>query len=317
VFVTDLTSGTAVTERVSVSSDEQPGTFEGVAATARGAAISADGRYVAFASQAQNFTVPAQTQFFMDVFVRDRQEGTTTLASPSVGGGEADAESEGPDMSPDGRFVSFSSFASDVATGAGEVQFAFQDAIVRDRTAGTSTLVSVGSNDQNVQFGEFDTHASAGPVSGDGQVALFETNADNLSPDDVNLHTDVYAFDRRPGTDLSLTKLDEPDPVAPKGNLTYTLEARNLGSNPAPSAGIADTLPAGTTFVSASAGCTNAAGTVTCELGTLAPGESKSVTIVVSPKRTGTIVNTATVGSAVSDPDTSNNTATSTTTVAK
>ena len=71
------------------------------------------------------------------------------------------------------------------------------------------------------------------------------------------------------------------------------------------------------TFASASAGCTHAAGTVECELGTLAPGATATVTIAVTPRRAGTIANTAVVGSAVADPDGSDNTATATTTIAK
>lgn len=69
--------------------------------------------------------------------------------------------------------------------------------------------------------------------------------------------------------------------------------------------------------MSASPGCTHAAGTVECELGTLSPGASATATIVVSPKRAGTITSTAVVGTAVADPDASDNTATVTTSVAK
>lgn len=71
------------------------------------------------------------------------------------------------------------------------------------------------------------------------------------------------------------------------------------------------------TFASASAGCALTGGAVECDLETLAPGASRTVAIQVIPRRTGTITNTATVSSNVSDPDGSNNTATATTTVAK
>ena len=178
-------------------------------------------------------------------------------------------------------------------------------------------MVSVSSTHEDARFGPFHTHAGTGPVSADGLVSLFGTNADSLFGGDVNLSNDVYANDRRPGTDLSLAKLDTPDPVAARGMLTYTLTAANDGASPAPAAGIRDTLPAGVTFVSAADGCTHAAGVVDCELGTLSPGESADVTIVVTPRRPGTITNTAVVGSAVSDPDASDNTATATTVVVK
>jgi uncharacterized repeat protein (TIGR01451 family) len=308
-----------VTERISVSSDEAPQQFAGGGFGSMAPAITGDGRFVAFQSDAVNFTATSQTQGFSDVFVRDRQAGTTELASPRAGTaeGEANGQSQGPDLSPDGRFVSFASFATDL-TDPADTDELLLDAFVRDRQAGTTEMVSVSSTHADAMFGPFHTHAGTGPVSADGLVSLFGTNADNLSTVDDNLSNDVYANDRRPGTDLSLAKLDMPDPVAGRAMLTYTLTAANDGANPAPAAGIRDTLPAGVTFVSATAGCSHVAGVVDCELGTLSPGDSATVTIVVeAPRRAGTITNTAVVASAVSDPDASDNTATATTAVVK
>ena len=316
VFVRDLSGATPATERISVTSDEQP-PVHAVGQGSRSPAITSDGRYVAFSSDAVNFTSPAQTGPFMDIFVRDRQAGTTVLASPDSAGGEADAESEGPDISPDGRFVSFSSFANDLVAGPNDLDiFRLQDAFVHDRTAGSTELVSVASDHSQATISGFDTHVASGQVSADGLLSLLSTNADNLFAGDT-LYNDVYANDRRPGTDLSLTKADAPDPVAPRATLTYTLVATNNGANPAPATGILDTLPADVTFVSASQGCTHIAGKVDCVIGTLSPGGSATVTIEVTPRRTGTFTNTATVSSAVIDADTSNNTAVTTTTVAK
>lgn len=317
VFVRDLTGTTPTTERVSVTSDEQPPVLA-IGHGSRSAAISSDGRYVAFSSDAVNFTSRAQTGPFMDIFVRDRIAGTTVLASPDSAGREADGQSEGPDISPDGRYVSFSSFANDLVRSPSDdvSPFLSQDAFVRDRLAGSTELVSVASDHSNATIFGFDTHVGSGPVSADGLLSLLSTNADNLFAGDT-LFNDVYANDRRPGTDLSLIKTDAPDPVAPQGTLTYTLTATNNGPNPAPAAGILDTLPADMTFASASSGCTHIAGKVDCALGTLAPGQIAIVTIVVTPRRTGTFTNTATVGSLVADPNLSNNTATTTTTVVK
>ena len=113
VFVRDLSGATPTTEWISVTSGEQPPILA-VGQGSRSAAISSDGRYVAFSSDAVNFTSPAQTGPFMDIFVRDRIAGTTVLASPDSAGGEADGQSEGPDISPNGQYVSFSSFANDL-----------------------------------------------------------------------------------------------------------------------------------------------------------------------------------------------------------
>ena len=318
VFVRDLSGATPTTERASVTSDEQPPTFAdgGFGFGARGPAITGDGRYVAFSSDAVNFTSPEQTLNRFDVFVRDRQDGTTTHASPDAAGGEADGASEGAAISPDGRFVSFASFASDLVAESGGDPL-LQDAYVRDRTAGTTERTSVATDDSNAMRGPFDTHVGTGPVSGDGLVSLMSTNADNFYLGDDNLRGDVYARDRRPAADLALAKSDAPDPVAARGSLSYSLVATNNGTNPAPHATVLDVLPAEVTFASASAGCTHAAGKVECDLGTLAAGDSRTVTIVVTPKRTGTITNTATVGSGAPDPNPADNVATITTTVAK
>jgi uncharacterized repeat protein (TIGR01451 family) len=315
VFVRDLSGPSPTTERVSVSSDEQPaGEFD----TSRNAAITADGRFVAFQSDAQNFTADPQAGFFTDIFVRDRQNGTTVLASPDGAGGEASGQSEDPEISPNGRFVAFASFASDLIAGTidpdGEL---VRDAFVRDLTAGSTEMISVTSAHLDATREGNHDDVGAGPVSADGLVTLMGTQADNLFAGDTNGVNDVYVSDRRPAADLSLMKADAPDPVAPRGTLTYALAATNNGPSAAPDAHIIDTLPAGVTFVGASAGCVHSTGTVDCDLGTLANGASTTVTIQVTPKARGVITNTASVGSSAPDPDKSNNTATTETTVAR
>lgn len=116
--------------------------------------------------------------------------------------------------------------------------------------------------------------------------------------------------------DLALTKADDPDPVLAGGLLTYTLTVENLGPNTATNTILTDTLPTGVTFQSASAGCTEASGIVTCALGDIPAGESVVVTIVVlAPDTAGVIANTAVVASAAPDPNLANNTASAETTV--
>ena len=83
-------------------------------------------------------------------------------------------------------------------------------------------------------------------------------------------------------TDLSLTKSDGADPAVAGTNLDYTLTVRNLGPNPAQSARVVDTLPAGFTYVSGPAGCSAGSGTVTCELGYVASGATVNRTIRVA-----------------------------------
>ncbi len=90
--------------------------------------------------------------------------------------------------------------------------------------------------------------------------------------------------------------------------MTFTLTVSNNGPSPASGITLTDTLPTGTTFISASAGCSNASGTVTCSVGALASGASAAIQLVVRPASSGSITNTANVSAAESDPASANNT---------
>jgi hypothetical protein len=118
-----------VTQRVSVSSAGLQGNEWSV-----GSVISADGRFVAFSSLADNL-VPGDTNGVEDVFVRDRLSGTTERASVSSGGVEQcnGNSSVGLAISSDGRFVAFTSPANNLVPGDTNLQ---PDVFVRDRTAG-------------------------------------------------------------------------------------------------------------------------------------------------------------------------------------
>lgn len=123
-------------------------------------------------------------------------------------------------------------------------------------------------------------------------------------------------------SDLRITKTDSPDPVVAGQDLTYTLTATNDGPATAQAVTVTDVLPAGVSLVSAP-GCTNAAGTLTCAVGTLLPAQSVVIGIQVhvpsnflGTNASGLITNTASVAAAnQTDPTPGNNTATATTTV--
>jgi uncharacterized repeat protein (TIGR01451 family) len=122
------------------------------------------------------------------------------------------------------------------------------------------------------------------------------------------------------GVDLALSKSDLQDPVHPGSNLTYTVLVNNNGPNPATGVQVTDTLPSGVTFVSATPSqgtCSQASGTVTCQVGALAVNASASIQIVVTtPSTASTLTNSASVTGNETDPDTTNNSATQETTVA-
>lgn len=125
--------------------------------------------------------------------------------------------------------------------------------------------------------------------------------------------------------DLSITKLDAPDPVFSAGpDLTYTITVENAGPDPATGVTVSDSLPPGLTFQSASTtvgqcdATPDSGGTLSCSLGDLAVTSNATVTIVVTPDiviEPTTITNSATVTGAEEDPTPGNNTATADTVV--
>lgn len=118
--------------------------------------------------------------------------------------------------------------------------------------------------------------------------------------------------------DLQVTATDAPDPVTLGGTVTYTLTVRDAGPDDAAQVVLTDLLPVGATFVSAAAsqgGCTRAAGTLTCALGTLAAGATATVEVVVRPDAAGALVNQASVAATEPDPSSLDNAASEATTV--
>jgi uncharacterized repeat protein (TIGR01451 family) len=139
-----------------------------------------------------------------------------------------------------------------------------------------------------------------------------DPNPTNDSATDVDTLT--------PEADLSIAKTDSADPVLPGDPLSYTLAVANLGPSNATSLTVVDSLPPDVTFVSSVPGpptCILAGATVTCGLGSLPAGGNATVTIntTVNTSAGATIVNTATVSAAETDPAPANNSASQPTTV--
>jgi PKD repeat protein len=188
VFVKDLATGAI--ERVSVSSTGEealPGPY-GRGSTL--ASVSADGRFVAFGSPASNL-VPGDVNSYDDVFLHDRQTGTTELVSTSTSGAQADGDSMRPDVSADGRFIVFESFARSLAAGGGLRQI-----YVRDRDLGTTEMASVSGT------GAAGAGNSSRPrISADGRFVAFESEARNLvDPPLTGFSTQIFLRDRLAGT---------------------------------------------------------------------------------------------------------------------
>ena len=180
VFVRDRRADT--TSRVSVATDGTQANAESVAK-----AVSADGRYVVFDSFASNL-VPGDTNGVWDVFVRDRWAGATSRVSVSGTGAQGNGRSFDATVSPDGRYVSFSSVASNLVP---DDTNGVQDVFLRDRWAGTTTRVSLA--DDGAQANSF---SASGSVGADGKSIAFASFASNLVPDDTNGAWDVFVRDR-------------------------------------------------------------------------------------------------------------------------
>lgn len=179
VFVRDLLMGT--TDLVSVSSNGTQGNDNSGWLSAP--AISADGRYVAFESFAANFA-SGDTNGTLDIFVHDRQTGITIRVSEGASGAQADAASEHPSLSADGRWVAFQSDANTLVPGD-----AFNtDIFVRDLLVGTIARISVGS-------GSGGGPSRAPSFSPDGRYVAFESSAANLVPGDTNGVSDAFVYD--------------------------------------------------------------------------------------------------------------------------
>ena len=186
VFVRDRLKGT--TERISVSSTGVQGNLSSFYA-----AISANGRFVVFGSDANNL-VPGDTNDSTDVFVHDRWVRTTLRVSISSNGTQGNGYSgvEPVAISPDGRFVAFSSVASNLVPGDTN---ASGDVFLRDRLRDTTERVSVSS------AGIQGNGGSSGPsLSSGGRLVVFASEASNLVPGDANGTIDVFLHDRLKGT---------------------------------------------------------------------------------------------------------------------
>ena len=152
--------------------------------------ISANGRYVAFVSVA-NDLIGSDNNAAADVFVHDRQKKKTRRVSVRTGGGEVNSESFSPAISGNGRFVAFDSNASTLVGGDGNNR---TDVFVHDRQTKKTKRVSVKSN------GAEGTDSSFTPsISGNGRFVAFASEAPNLVGGDNNGSVDVFVRDRQTG----------------------------------------------------------------------------------------------------------------------
>ncbi|HXD00315.1 MAG TPA: hypothetical protein VN048_13315, partial [Verrucomicrobiae bacterium] len=157
--------------------------------------VSSNGQFVVFQSDAGNL-VPNDTNGSTDIFVRDLVAGTTALVSVSTNGGPANGSSTDPVMTPDGRYVAFISYASNLVPNDTNSS---PDVFVRDLIAGTNYLVSVGAM---LLPGNPRSSSMAMPaITPDGRyVAFFSTATNLVSQVPATSQGEVYVRDLTAGT---------------------------------------------------------------------------------------------------------------------
>jgi Tol biopolymer transport system component len=200
-FATSIASGHLVAQdaitRVSVDSNGQQ-----TVGWVRAAALSSDGRHVAFASDADSLVANDGNQC-CDVFVHDRVTGATVRVSVDSAGVEGDGDSDSVAISADGRFVAFASLADNFVANDANDKY---DVFVHDRDPdgngvfdegnGTTTLVSVAM-DGNPTPHAWSTDPS---ICGDGHLVAFCSSATTLVPGDTNRAADIFVRDLSAGT---------------------------------------------------------------------------------------------------------------------
>jgi Tol biopolymer transport system component len=239
IYVHDRQTGTTELVSVGLGGTQDGGSW--------GPSISSDGRYVAFTSAATTL-VPVDGNGAWDVFVRDRLTGTTERVSVSSDGVEGTCtgcsikNSSNPAISPDGRYVVFTSGASNLVPGDTNND---PDIFVHDRETGATERVSIATDGTqgNSTSGPFIANAGLGPaISGDGRITVFDSFASNWVPGDPNpkFYTDVFMRDRGPAVGIgALNAACSARPATASGWATFSGEVLSGVDDPSPDGGTA------------------------------------------------------------------------------
>lgn len=186
-LASDVSAAAGTTQRVSLDSSGNQG-----ASSSYNPEVSADGRYVVFASDSPFVATDSNNR--SDVFVRDRQTSVTEMISVSTSGtaGNSGSGDGGMGISQDGRYVAFASNATNLAIGDGNGR---SDVFVRDRTLAQTEMVSVDSI--GIQGNSISERST---ISRDGRYVAFASDAGNLVGNDNNATRDIFVHDRMNGT---------------------------------------------------------------------------------------------------------------------
>ena len=184
-YVRDLSTG--VTSLITINAAGTAASDTGVSVTSP-AVISGNGRYVTFASTSTNLVSPAPSAH-MHIYRRDLQSNTTILISTDSSGTSGNGDSDAPVISADGRFIAFTSLATNL-TAIADANGG-NDIFLHDCQANTTLLVSVNAAGTAAGNG-----ASTLPViNSDGHFVAFASAASDLVAGDANAASDVFRRD--------------------------------------------------------------------------------------------------------------------------
>jgi Tol biopolymer transport system component len=254
VFVRDLMTNTTVRVSVSTGGAEANG-------VSGEAAISGDGRVVAFSTKANNL-VPGDTNGRADILVRDWSAASPTTAAVSVstGGVPGNDGSYDPSLSRNGRLIAFTSFATDLVVGDTNGR---SDIFVRDTAAATTTMVSTSHTG-----GPSDGDSAGAQISIDGDAVVYDSYATNLVSRDTNNHRDVFMRSVASATTTLESRYSSPnsnghqgngdsfEPIVGGGTVAFSTNATNLTST-SDTNGLTDVIVSSTATHVVSAARTN------------------------------------------------------------
>lgn len=284
-------------------------------------ALSPDGTQVAFDAYSGNL-VPADTNGYRDVFVRNRADGTLRRVSVAANNAQAengDSALEG--ISGDGRFVAFSSLASNLVPNDRNNA---ADVFTHDRQTHNTWSISL-AGDGSTANGK----SEASALSNDGHVIAFVSEAKNLIARDTNETTDIFAVEMpeappnpyRSGN-LSVSEKARDATVRIGQPLRYTLTVRNRGRAKASKVVLNHYFSDEVDILSLPKNCRKIdlpssfpefcevpKSMIRCAMGLLKAKQKKQAKLVISPKAAGTLVGAAEVFGNVNDSHLNDNTA--------
>ncbi len=195
--------------------------------------ISSDGTFICFSTTATNM-IPADSNGKGDVFVKNLVTGDLELISVAITGGVGNGDSMQPAMTPDGRYVTFASWATNLV---GDDTNGVYDIFVRDRLMGTTTRIT--KTQQNVQA---NANSVRPAISDSGRFIAFECYASNLTASKTDQYADILAWDRNDGlfSVASVSNADEkgiggsqgPTVSADGSVIAFGSDAANLALEP-------------------------------------------------------------------------------------